>query len=138
MRITFDLPHVFDAQSSSLDDAKALRVMLDALISVNLAFLHANTAPALYRSGVRYGRTVVWDSIPALYARGFGDCKSLSAARIAEIRHAGGEANPVFRWKRRPDGGKDFHILVMRPDGWEDPSRKLGMGSNENAPVKAY
>lgn len=134
MQIVFDLPHVFYPGSSDEDNAFALRGMLEHLIYQNQAFLRAHNVPSLYRSGVRYGRTKVWDTIPALYKKGFGDCKSLSAALIAEYRMQGRKARPVFRWVRRPDGTgvTDFHILVATDRGFEDPSKRLGMGQNEN------
>lgn len=134
MIIAFDIPHAFHGASDSLSDARCLRTLLDCLIRLNLAYLrsHANI-PSLYRSGVVYGRTKVWDTIPALYQRGYGDCKSLSAAYVAEKLHKGEKARAVFRWVKRRDGGKDFHILVQTERGYEDPSKVLGMGSNENA-----
>lgn len=134
MQITFDLPHVFYPGSSSREDAEVLRAMLDMLVRVNLSYLRRHPAtPPLYRAGVTYGRTEVWDSIPALYARRYGDCKSLSAARIAELTIKGVQCQPNFRFAPRPNGAKDFHILVQSYTGFEDPSRKLGMGKNELA-----
>ncbi len=134
MQITFDIPHVFHPGSSSPEDADVLRAMLDCLIRINIEYLrrHPKTPP-LYKAGVTYGRTEVWDSIPALYARRYGDCKSLSAARIAELTVRRVVAQPTFRFNPRKNGAKDFHILVQTYAGWEDPSRKLGMGSNELA-----
>jgi hypothetical protein len=108
-------------------------VLLDALITLNLAFLQSYTVPTLYRAGVRYGRTKIWDTIPALYQKGYGDCKSLTAALIAQYRMAGVECEPVFRFVRNRDKSKDFHILVQSYSGFEDPSKVLGMGANENA-----
>jgi hypothetical protein len=131
--ITFALPYVLIPGSAPVEDARALRILLDCLIELDLAYLSDHAALPLYRAGVVYGRTDKWYPIPALYARGFGDCKSLAAARIAELRHAGGVALPVFRWKKRPDGSMMFHILVQTPDGYEDPSKVLGMGRDENA-----
>lgn len=80
-----------------------------------------------------YARTQVWEPIPALYKRGYGDCKSLTAALIAQYRLAGKKARPVFRFVPRPDGGTDYHILVQTERGFEDPSKVLGMGKNEVA-----
>lgn len=131
MEIAFNLPHVFHAGSSSLEDAYVLKILLDALIKVNLGYVRSHNPPSLYRSGVRYGRTTLWEPIPALYARGYGDCKSLSAVRIAELLNQGVMAKPVFRWRLRNDGGKDFHILIQKVGGYEDPSRELGMGKDE-------
>lgn len=142
MRFEFELPHVFDVSGSTpVANARALRVLLDCLIELNCAYLRDHSPPPLYRAGVRYGRTRVWDAIPALYARTYGDCKSLSAALVAERRKAGQEAEAVFRFRSNPGGGTDYHILVMTPHPsgdpklaqFEDPSRVLGMGANENA-----
>jgi hypothetical protein len=136
MQITFDMPHVFSSRSNSEENAYALRALLDCLIALNMAFLRTHRVLPLYQSGVRYDRTTVWDTIPALYARRYGDCKSLSAALIAEYRTHGMKASPVFRFNPRNDGSGalDFHILVQLGDGsFEDPSKRLGMGQNENA-----
>lgn len=135
MDITFNIPHAFYPGSSPETNADALRALLDGLILLNLAYLRTHTVPALYQSGVRYGRTEVWDTIPALYEKGYGDCKSLTAAMIAERLVRGVQAYPVFRFDYRKDGSGelDFHILVQNPDGtFEDPSKVLGMGQNEN------
>lgn len=97
-----------------------------------------HTVPVLYKSGVRYGRTTIWDSIPGLYARKYGDCKSLTCAKIAEMRMAGVACEPAFRWKKRSGDGwdkespNDFHILIQTGTGFIDPSKVLGMGKNEN------
>jgi hypothetical protein len=133
MQISYDLPHVFYPGSSEEENAYVLRGLLEMLIYQNLGFLRNHHVPSLYSSGVVYGRTKIWDGIPALYKRGEGDCKSLTAALIAEYRKSGKRADPVFRWKTRPDGYKDYHILVRTKDGFEDPSKVLGMGKNENA-----
>lgn len=132
--ISFRLPHVFEPGSNPVDNAYALRVLLECLVGLNLAYLSRHDAPDLYRSGVRYGRTTEWDPIPALYQRRYGDCKSLSAALIAQYRMAGVDASPVFRFiPRARDGWLNFHILVQTAKGFEDPSKVLGMGQNENA-----
>jgi hypothetical protein len=87
--------------------------------------------PPLYGSGVVYARTVWWESIPALYKRGFGDCKSLTCALVAQLMMQGIEAKPVFRFNPSPTS-TDYHILVQTRNGWEDPSKRLGMGKDEN------
>ncbi len=132
MDITFNVPHVFYPGSSHDENADALRILLDGLIRLNLAYLRHHSVPALYQSGVVYGRTEIWDTIPALYARKFGDCKSLTAALIAEYHVKGIEARPVFRFNPRRDGGLDYHILVQTGNQFEDPSKVLGMGRDEN------
>lgn len=129
MIFQLDLPHVFRPGSSDEDNAMALEAMLEALIAANMVFLKRNPrTPRLYKSGVRYARTTVWLSIPSLYSLGRGDCKSLTAALVAEERMAGRQAKPVFRpIFNKKKGMNDFHILVQTPYGYEDPSRKLGM-----------
>lgn len=117
------------------------------LVRLNVAFLKHHTVPGLYRSGVVYGRTTIWDTIPALYAKRYGDCKSLAAALCAQyllgldpdgrngaqLPEGPQQCKPVFRWNPNLQGGRDFHILVLTPYGYEDPSKRLGMGSDENA-----
>lgn len=138
MVIPFDLTHVFNGRASDLDNSFVLRSLLDCLIDINVAYIKRYKVPPLYRSGVRYGRTKRWYPIPGLYARGVGDCKSLTAALVAEYLSQGIQAEPVFRWARNRRGGTDFHILVKVPKAngyerkvFEDPSRRLGMGRDE-------
>ena len=134
MQIAFDFPQCFCPGSIPEENAEELRILLECLVSSNLNFLRFHRVKPLYQAGVVYDRTTVWDPIPALYTRGYGDCKSLSAARVAELRFAGKPAKPVFRWATNPDGGTDYHILVQTLQGWEDPSKILGMLDQENSP----
>ena len=134
MKICYNLDHVFGSGSSDVENAYVLRALLDCLIEIDLAFLRFHEVPRLYRSGVRYGRTKLWEPIPEMYERRFGDCKSLSAALCAEYRVRGIQAFPVFRFIKNDIGGHDYHILVELPmrngitgKRFEDPSRKLGM-----------
>jgi hypothetical protein len=131
---TFNLPHVFHTGACETANAFALRALLDCLIDIDVGYLkcHSNI-PGLINSGVIYDRTQIWDSIPALYARGYGDCKSLSAALIAQYRTKGEQALPVFRFVKNKRGTSDFHILVQTPTGFKDPSKTHGMGKNENS-----
>ncbi len=130
MRICLDLGGVFYAGAPDEDNALALQALLEALIAINRVYLrrYKGRVRSLYESGVRYGRTQVWDSIPDMITRRYGDCKSLTAMRVAELREAGQAARPVFRFAMNPQTGqKDFHILVQLGKAFEDPSRKLGM-----------
>ena len=129
MRVCLDLGGVFYPGASDEDNALALQALLEALIAIDRVFLRRRPrTPKLYASGVRYGRTQVWDSIPDLLTRRYGDCKSLTAMLVAELREAGEAAQPVFRFAMNPQThNKDFHILVRRGKTFEDPSRKLGM-----------
>lgn len=136
MDITFNIPHAFSPSSPEDENSDVLRVLLDCLVRLNLAYLRNHTVPALYQSGVVYGRTLLWEPIPAIIARGYADCKSLAPWLIAQYIAQGIPCSPVFRFVYRGDGSGelDFHILVKRDDTvtFEDPSRKLGMGRNEN------
>lgn len=141
MQIIFNLPQVFGEGSDRAENSLVLKQLLDTLISINIVYLKnqqlaKRAVPPLYRSGVRYGRTIWWEPIPALYARRFGDCKSLTAALIAEYRLRGIPAEPVHRWITSPTGATFYHILVQTDKGFEDPSKVLGMGKDENAYFK--
>jgi hypothetical protein len=132
---TFEVP-AFRHDSTHVENAEALSALLDCLIAINTSYLthRAGKIPRLFDSGVIYDRTQVWDSIPALYARRYGDCKSLTAALVAEYRLQGIEAKPVFRWvKRKAENDMIFHILVQTARGFEDPSKVLGMDRHENS-----
>jgi hypothetical protein len=142
MNVVFNLADVFTPESSTLENARVLKGLLDALVVADEAYLAHHRAPRLYASHVVYGRTNEWERIPDVLMRRSGDCKSLAAWRVAELRKDGIRADAVFRWKRRAKSGvPDFHIVVQRdaykgPDGkitiWEDPSKVLGMTMNEN------
>lgn len=131
MRLPFDIGFCYHPDASDEDNAEILRLALEFLIACNMRYLYSfrSQVPTLYNSGVTYDRTTVWDSIPDLYARQRGDCKSLTAARVAELRAAGREAIPVFRFAQNPNTGRrEFHILVKTGGkGFEDPSKILGM-----------
>jgi transglutaminase-like putative cysteine protease len=145
--LTFDIDDAFVPSSSDLTNAKALEALMNCLTDLDSLWLrmHPNT-PRLYSSGVFYKRTDIWDTIPALYARGFGDCKSLAACRVAELRARGIQCRPVFRFITEPSespydqtGYTMYHILVMfgdaRIDGlWGDPSKVLGMIPPQESP----
>lgn len=127
--LTFKVKGAFGLHSSAIKNAKALEALLMLLTEINCYYLRTRPPVApLYNAGVYYSRTTVWDSIPALYMRGYGDCKSLTAARVAELlTHGYSRVRPVFRFDRNRRGTM-FHILVMYPDGSpEDPSKILGM-----------
>lgn len=70
--------------------------------------------------------------VPALYARGMGDCNELVPVRIAELWQAGIDACPHLVKEQNALGGWTYHAVVKWPDGsQEDPSRILGMGEPE-------
>lgn len=134
--VVFRVDNAFNLRSSARQNAAALETLLAALCALDRIWLqyYGHNTPVLYDTPVYYARTMVWDTIPALYSRGFGDCKSLSACRVAELRENGFWCRPVFRFKGDPSATM-FHILLMFSDGtWEDPSAALGMHSYQEDP----
>jgi len=138
--VTFEIDGAFDKRASDLDNARALQALMNCLCDLDSLWIRWNPGtPHLYDS-VIYHRTNIWDSTPALIGRGFGDCKSLAACRIAELRRAGVWCRPVFRFQEIDGvpwvqtGYTMFHILIMFSDGtWADPSKVLGMKPPQEA-----
>jgi hypothetical protein len=136
--IVFSIDDAFHPRASKDANAKALRALLDCLIELDILCYNANPSlPYLYNSGIVYHlmpTKAPWDTIPSMVQRGYTDCKSLVAARIAELRRAGKTAMPVFR--NITDGwGTMFHILILHGNGhWECPSRNLGMNTPQEMP----
>lgn len=146
MLISYNILQAFYPGSDKLLNARTLRILMDSLVSMNRVFLEEsarlgptavplNFRKPLYQSGVIYDRTTWWEPIPALYKRGYGDCKSLSAAWIAQAQfYKRLRCRPVFRFVDNDDGSTDYHILVELANGtFEDPSKVLGMGAVEVA-----
>lgn len=144
MLISYNIHQAFYPGSDKLLNARTLRIMMDALVGMNRVFLEEaprlglavplNFRKPLYQSGVVYDRTTWWEPIPALYKRGYGDCKSLTAAWVAQAQSKRIRCRPVFRFVDNDDGSIDYHILVELANGtFEDPSKVLGMGADEVA-----
>lgn len=136
----FTIDRAFSPRASNWVNASALETLLACLCQLDTIWLKYHPCHVeLYETDVYYARTTVWDTIPALYARGKGDCKSLTACRVAEMRRRGIWCRAVFRHKSEVDSTM-FHILLMLaesalPDDWEDPSKALGMLSYEEDPA---
>lgn len=136
--VTFAIDRAFRARASKEENAIALRALLDCLIGLNAICLEAYPKlPRLYESRTYYQlmpSKAPWDTIPTYLKRGYTDCKSLVAGRVAELRHEGHNAIPVFRhvtggW------GTMFHVLILHGNGkWECPSRILGMQTVQEQP----
>lgn len=117
-----------------LPDAAKLRIMLDALVKLDLLELSRNRFPPLYRAEVRYqreplfqGRFEQWKPISQIIRDGHGDCEDLACWRTAELKQAKVNAKP---WLIKH--GTIWHVVVKLPDGSiEDPSRRLGMGGQK-------
>ena len=133
--IVFTIDGAFDKQSPTGKNAVALEALMNCLTDLDSLYLYYKPRTmVLYDTPVYYERTTVWDTIPALYGRGYGDCKSLAACRVAELRRLGVECRPVFRFDSNDDMTM-FHILILRFDWlarglenpFEDPSKIKGM-----------
>lgn len=136
--VAFGIDGAFHPRASKEANAHALRALLDCLIELDLICFSARpTLPGLYQTRVFYRLMPThapWETTPVLYRRGFGDCKTLVASRIAELRRQGQVAIPVFRHVTS-GWGTMFHILILHGDGrWECPSRLLGMNTAQEQP----
>lgn len=107
--------------------ASCIASFVEALASVDALYLmrHPKT-PTLYKAGISYAADEPWRDVPALLESRRGDCKSLVAWRIAELRGLGYTAlvHVVYTARLNEDL---FHVQVRRKDRLEDPSRFLGM-----------
>lgn len=132
---------------SPVSQETMMRHMVEALVSVNMAYLLNHRVPRLYASGVRYempksgqaqGTSYqAWRDIPSILRTGQGTCHELSAWRIAELRFLDGinNAGPWVTSMQLPEG-RMFHTAVLDPSTGEseDPSKLLGMGNDEWRP----
>ncbi len=133
--LVFEVENAFHARASATANARVLEALMVCLTDLDTVYrCNRPLTPLLYTSGVVYKRTEVWDATPMLYAKQFGDCKSLAASRVAELRCNGIWARVVFRFLPGTRMTM-YHILVLRgmvpglnaPAMWEDPSKALGM-----------
>lgn len=150
LTIHFDL----SVPSNEKSKDRVLQILLWTLVNLNREYLKQNPAtPSIYDSGVRFIREepnrwpqgVTWKSgeiyeqwpdIGRIIAQGGGDCEDLACWRAAELLESGIPARPAWRHREveMTEGanvGKKmtlYHIIVWTPNGFEDPSRKLGMG----------
>lgn len=150
MDLVFHFPLTFNADSDYVRNAYTLNELLKCQTAINVQYLRHNPkTPELYKSGLRYGRTTVWERLPEAYlpnkhkgrfekywepglnnGRIIADCKTLGPIRAAELIVSGRAAQCQFRFLPRTDdsGNLDFHILLVTDNGYEeDPSRVLGM-----------
>lgn len=118
-------------------DQRRLRRVVDVLVDTNVELFRENPLlPGLYQAaatlGLRYEHhpnedelAVGWADVLAVYEQRFGDCKALSAIRVAELRVRHGNAARVELVPRR--GVDRWHALARHENGFlEDPSRALG------------
>lgn len=138
--VVFSIDGAFHPRASKIQNSIALRALLDCLIDLNTVCWDAcPNMKRFYDTDVFYHlmpSQAPWETTPTLYRRGHGDCKSMVAARVAELRRAGKACMPVFR--HVTDGwGTMFHILILHGDGtWECPSRLRGMRTHQEQPQR--
>lgn len=150
--VLFDLA-LFNDDADRKSSQKRVLVLLEALTLCDEIYLseHPDT-PLMYdlasKGKLKYKLPAQFDSsasaeggvpgyhgevfrdIPRIIENGGGDCDNVASWRAAEIRHRLGIATkPYITWRKRPDGGTTYHVIVLWPDGSsEDPSLLLGMG----------
>lgn len=107
-----------------------LSTFLESLTATNQVFLRDRPAtPTLYTSGVTYELMPwTWRDVPMLLMARTGDCKSLVAWRLAELRNAGEDGARCHFLVQKRKERTIFHVQVKRADGKiEDPSARVGM-----------
>ncbi|HEX7273133.1 MAG TPA: hypothetical protein VF420_13380 [Casimicrobiaceae bacterium] len=121
--------------------ASVCRRLLDATVVLNRILLRlyrmrGRPLPLLYASRVVYRREPNPNNLVdcvTLYKRGWGDCKHLTAWRLAELAEHGFEAHPLIYWRLDEHGAPFIYHAELRHgprNGHgprEDPSRFLGM-----------
>jgi hypothetical protein len=124
---------LFESPGDRVRSQRAILWLMEALTQINISWLkqHPET-PTIYDSGVVYkfvpGEIDYWMDIPSIVRDGGADCEDLACWRVAELRHAGVNARPYIRWKKKNDSSYLYHALVWWPGGRiEDPSLALGM-----------
>ena len=166
-KVHLTLPESFDEDEK--DEARhfaPIIPLLEGLIKVNEWHIRralrraqkglSTPIPPLFASGVRYKEDPPgeenWKDCLAVLKDGHGDCDRLVAWRVAELRVAGVNADPIIKWQQIPrdvmislghpanmlpaEGVSMVHVCVGFP-GWqnddskvEDPSKILGMGGS--------
>ncbi len=162
--MTTPLFHVSLPETDDAAHFAPLQIALEGLAKINEWHIRrslrraelglSNTViPPLYASGIVYHEEAPgredWMDIPEILRQGrLGrgvDCEDLCCWRVAELRVAGYDVEPVIKWQWVPrevmmrQGYSESHLpgkgvwlvhcCVRWPDGHvEDPSRILGMG----------
>lgn len=126
------LPRLYDSGVTYCPPDQTTRPPLDPgnVATLRALLTHMGQEKEVQDLIVRILRGVeIFLDVPALYARGKGDCNELAPVRVAELWQAGVNAAPHLVKERNMMGGWTYHAVVKWPDGsQEDPSRILGMG----------
>lgn len=124
------VPFELDGFSKLFPDAAArtLAAFVEAISRLDLEYLKLfPSTPPIYLAKVHYEDTPTWRDIPALLRHRSGDCKSLVAWRLAELRVKGEDATLHVIYQAF-DTEDHYHLCVRRASGEiEDTSERLGM-----------
>lgn len=105
--------------------------LVDCLVRINKWSLERWPFPSLYDGFVSYEEEEpgkeLFQSIPALFLIGSGDCEDLVAARLAEPDIDPKARAYIYETGKSPSGGRMLHLVIQHQNGIEDPSRMLGM-----------
>lgn len=113
---------------------KKLSYLIEALILIDIDEL--NSYPSirpLYQSNIKYEVSddydSLWQDVLTTLEVGTGDCKVLTAWRIAEERRKGNNPQLQISARYLPDGKQRYHVYMYWPRSgqFEDPSIILGM-----------
>jgi hypothetical protein len=128
-----DTPLIYQAKIKYIIPAQFEKTDVPEVEAIR-TFLQKNSAPQSVMNALDYlygivGGGEIFREIPRIIENGGGDCDNVAAWRAAELRELGIAACPYITWRKRPDGGTTYHVIVRWPDGSsEDPSLLLGMG----------
>lgn len=131
---------IFNGDKDGKDAALSMRATVhgaDFLFKCNVDYLLAfgDLVPRFYEANLKYKSPEdacggdIWQDIPTLLGRRFGDCKDLACFRAAELVVKDRiDARPFVKRRFYPGGFALYHVVVMKPGGVEeDPSIALGM-----------
>lgn len=129
--VTYKLPEQFER--NNMPEAVLARNWLSK------ANAPSNVRDAFENLAEQCGSGEHFRDIPRVIENGGGDCDNVAAWRAAELREKGFDVSPYITWRKRPDGGTTYHVIVRwNNDGSsEDPSLLLGMGGAEKAQERA-
>lgn len=128
--IKYKLPAQFEQKST--DEAEKVKTFLTSKSAPSSVMRAFGVMSDMCGGGENFRE------IPRIIENGGGDCDNVASWRAAELRNIGIDAKPYITWRRKPDGGMVYHVVVLYPDGThEDPSLLLGMGGAEKAADRA-
>lgn len=128
----YSLDFILSGVHHTMPDGLLVRLnaaAVEGLAGVDSVYFDHYNIPGLYAIRPRYYHPEIeqWKDIGAVLRDMSGDCKDLTAWRLAELWRQGVAARAESIVQR--NGTRlSFHTFVRLPDGrTEDPSRELGM-----------